>query len=349
MNPYKSIEDHQFWKRGVRAVEFFDLDPLPNAKFRIGRGDKVVTAGSCFAQHLARALQGAGFDYLVTEAGEALSAEARARRQYGLFSARFGNIYTVAHLRQLLEEAFGMRQAPQVAVPRASDGRLVDLLRPSVEPDGFDSAEAVHEARQIMLEAVRRMVTEGDVFVFTMGLTEGWRSRVDGTVFPVAPGVIGGAFDPKIHEFVNYTAAEVQADLDAALEIIWSHRPQMRVVLTVSPVPLIATYEAQHVLVSTTYSKSVLRVVAEDTQRKDGRVLYFPSYEVVTGHYNQGRYFEDDLREVSPIGVAHVMRIVMSSLVEPLAEGASQAARELGADAEAADIVCDEEAIAQIL
>ncbi|MES2303044.1 MAG: GSCFA domain-containing protein, partial [Pseudomonadota bacterium] len=80
---------------------------------------------------------------------------------------------------------------------------------------------------------------------------------------------------------------------------------------TVSPVPLVATAENRHALVATTYSKSVLRVVAEEVARTDSRVEYFPSYEIITGSYSRGRYFESDLRSVTPEGVAHVMRVFM--------------------------------------
>ena len=45
--------------------------------------------------------------------------------------------------------------------------------------------------------------------MFTLGLTEAWRSRHDGCVFPVAPGVSGGEWSPDDHEFVNSTVEEV--------------------------------------------------------------------------------------------------------------------------------------------
>src|SRR3546814_18373073 len=50
--------------------------------------------------------------------------------------------------------------------------------------------------------------------------------------------------------------------------------PRVKVVLTVSPVPLIATYEPAHVLCATTYSKSVLRVAATMLARGRAWVAY---------------------------------------------------------------------------
>jgi hypothetical protein len=85
--------------------------------------------------------------------------------------------------------------------------------------------------------------------------------------------------------------------------------PHVNVILTVSPVPLIATYENRHVLSSTTYSKAALRVAADAIERKHKHVNYFPSYEIITSPTAQGRYFMDDLRSVTESGVNHVMRI----------------------------------------
>jgi hypothetical protein len=80
------------------------------------------------------------------------------------------------------------------------------------------------------------------------------------------------------------------------------------VVLTVSPVPLVATMEDRSIIQSTTYSKSVLRVCAEEMRRRYDFVDYFWSYEIITATYNNDRYFEPDRRSVNELGVRHVMR-----------------------------------------
>ena len=80
--------------------------------------------------------------------------------------------------------------------------------------------------------------------------------------------------------------------------------------------PLVATFENNSVLSSTTYSKSVLRVAAEQVQSNFNNVTYFPSYEIITGPHSRGRYFEDDLREVKEEGVNHVMSVFMNNFCE---------------------------------
>ena len=132
------------------------------------------------------------------------------------------------------------------------------------------------------------------------------RSKRDGAVYPLAPGVHGGSFDPHEYEFVNFSAGDVCADLAAFVTGLRKINPKIRVLLTVSPVALIATYEKRHVLVSNAYSKAALRVAADEAQRLHDFVHYFPSYEIITSPAAGGRYYEDDLRSVNETGVNHV-------------------------------------------
>ena len=101
---------------------------------------------------------------------------------------------------------------------------------------------------------------------------------------------------------------EVIQDLFAAIDFMTARNPALRILLTVSPVPLIATFEPQHVLVATTYSKSVLRVAAQAATDRYAHVDYFPSYEIITASFSRGAYFAADLREVEAAGVSHAMR-----------------------------------------
>jgi hypothetical protein len=310
-NPYRDMAPSAFWRKAVAGVAPPDLDPLLAAPFTIARGDKIVSAGSCFAQHISRFLSGAGYNYLVTEpAHPILNDEDAGAFNFGTFSARYGNIYTARQLLQLMHRVYG-RFCPADDVWHEADGALVDPFRPRIQPGGFRSKREYELDRARHFEAVRRAFEELDVFIFTFGLTEAWRAREDGAVYPLCPGVAGGRFDPNKHEFHNFTVDEIVADMLAFIDELHRMNPAARCILTVSPVPLVATAEDRHVLVSTTYSKSVLRVACEEICKSRKAVGYFPAYEIVTGSYNRGAYFAPDLRSVTEEGVAHVMRVFM--------------------------------------
>ena len=121
------------------------------------------------------------------------------------------------------------------------------------------------------------------MFVFTLGLTETWIDVTSGRVFPSAPGVIAGTYDPKRYKFVNLSFQQTLDDMTDAIAAMRNWAPDIRLILTVSPVPLTATASGQHVLQATTHSKSVLRAVAGELAACDPLIDYFPSYEIITG------------------------------------------------------------------
>lgn len=327
-HPYKHLPDKAFWKRAVAAPAAADVDPVGVFDLRITPERKVATAGSCFAQHIARYLRNSGYNYYVAEAGHPiLSASVRERNNYGLFSARYGNIYTARQLLQLFHRAFGMFD-PSEAPWQEADDVFLDPFRPTTQPGGYISAAELAADRRQHLAAVRTMFETLDVFVFTLGLTECWRSREDGAVFPLCPGVEGGTFDPERYEFYNQPVEDVIADLVEFREALAKENPAASIIFTVSPVPLVATAQrGENVLSATTYSKSVLRVAAETLRRRFDNVHYFPSYEIITGAFNRGGYYAADLRNVVENGVAHVMRLFMLHATGGVAAPEAKAAR----------------------
>jgi hypothetical protein len=312
-HPYKHLSDKAFWRRAVEAPAPADIDPVGVFDLEIAMDTKVATAGSCFAQHIARYLRDSGYSYYVAEPGHPIvPPSVRAKNNYGLFSARYGNIYTARQLWQLFQRAYGQFE-PAEPVWQQGEDVFLDPFRPTTQPGGYISAEELAEDRRQHLAAVRTMFETLDVFVFTLGLTECWRSREDGAVFPLCPGVEGGTFDPDCYEFYNQTVEDVVQDLTAFREGLAGVNPRASIVFTVSPVPLVATaVPGAHVLSSTTYSKSVLRVAAETMRAGFPNVHYFPSYEIITGAFNRGAYYAADLRNVVEDGVAHVMRLFMA-------------------------------------
>lgn len=231
---------------------------------------------------------------------------------YGLYSARYGNIYTACQLLQLAREAFG-QVTPALPVWRMANGLLVDAQRPNVEPQGLRDAEEVAALRASHLGHVRAMLTDMDIFIYTFGLTESWVHQASGTVYPTAPGTI--ASPPQEREgfaFVNFTARETVEHFTQFRQLVLQHNPNCRFILTVSPVPLTATASNQHVAVATMYSKSALRAAAGELFAEYADVDYFPSYEIISSPVTKGFFFDSNMRTVSGQGVDFVMSRFLS-------------------------------------
>ena len=308
-NPYKNLPDYCFWKRAVSSVHSHDLDPVIAAPWRITKQTQVVTAGSCFAQHIARHLQNAHLPYLITES--IMSKEDALAYNYGTFSARYGNIYTARQLLQLMQRVYALF-TPQETVWQTAQGEFIDPFRPQVQPFGFASEAEFYADRAQHFAAVRRAFEELDVFIFTLGLTEAWQCYADGAILPLAPSVVAGEFDAAKYGLHNFKVAEIVFDMVAFIDLLRAINPRAKIILTVSPVPLIATaLKNTHVLTATTYAKSALRAACEEIIHERDAVIYFPSYEIITGNYNRGEYFAKDCRSVNEAGVNHVMRLFL--------------------------------------
>jgi hypothetical protein len=308
-SPYAGLPATAFWRAGVVETSPLAPEGLYARKWPIEPAWQIATAGSCFAQHIARFLRRNGYRVLDAEPPPpGLPEERRMAFGFATYSARFGNLYTIRQLRQLLEEAMGQRRPVETAWEK--QGRFFDALRPAVEPEGLDSPAEVAAHRAFHLARVRQMFGRADLFIFTLGLTEAWEDRRDGTVFPTAPGTIAGRFDPAIHAFRNFRHAELLADFEAfgALAQTLRRGRALRCLLTVSPVPLTATASGAHVLAASTLSKSVLRAVAGELAATHEDIDYFPSYEIVTNPAARGVFFAANLRSVTEEGVGVVMR-----------------------------------------
>lgn len=306
MNPYQTLPPNAFWKPAVASRSMYDIDELWDPKFRITRAHKIVTYGSCFAQHIGRALEARKFNWLRTEMSPyGMGFENAKRFNYGVFSARTANIYTASLLRQWAEWA--LDDAPQPDEVWKKNGRFVDPFRPHIEPDGFDSPEEMRQSRNATIQAFGDGVRQADFFVFTLGLTESWFNTVDGYEYPMCPGTAAGTFDADLHHFKNQQFLDVITNLSRAIEIMQRANPKLRFILTVSPVPLIATMSRRHVAVATMGSKSVLRAVAEQLSANRTYVDYFPSYEIISSPIFRGAFFQPNQRDVNPVGVNFVM------------------------------------------
>lgn len=319
-NPYTIQPRHAYWKNGVEKSDPTFPDRIHSPKWHIGEADKIATMGSCFAQHIAHWLRKHGYNVPCYEIRQ--NGETGPEEQVDIaFSANYGNIYTVRQALQLFEEALGYRNPSEIAWRKGNF--YVDAFRPNAFKRDLVTEDQVAQARVGHLAAVRRMIADFDVFVLTLGLTEAWRIKACGSVVPTAPGVVAGEFDPARYEFVNFKYSDILCDLRAICALLGTAREgkPYKLLLTVSPVPLTATATERHVLLASTYSKSVLRAVAGDFTEEADFADYFPSYEIITNPAARSRFFEANLRSVQASAVEAVMQVFASVVLnQPLRE-----------------------------
>jgi hypothetical protein len=200
----------------------------------------------------------------------------------------------------LAQRAFGTAEHKKLLVPE--NNYFVDPYRESVfflSPDAYAKDYEKHTA------AIRHVLTNCEVFVFTLGLNECWVFRDDGTAISRNPR-------PAIYPLVTHkrlTVAENVRYVADFYRLCLQHNPNMKLILTVSPVPFLATglAETSHVVEANCHSKSVLRVAAQELTDTFEHIYYFPSYEMAT--HTLDNVWEPDLRHVTREAVTQIVEV----------------------------------------
>jgi len=339
VSPYKDRPKTSYWKTGVLEASHFHSQ-LYSKKFDIVRDMRVATAGSCFAQHIGRSLIEHNYRVIDVEpAPWGLSTETARRYGYGLYSARYGNIYTSRQLVQLMRECLEGIEPGEIVW--STGERHFDALRPSVEPEGLDSSQEVLIHRADHLRRVRALLEQVDLLIFTLGLTEAWRHRETGTVFPTAPETVAGTYSDRVYEFVNFGFDDVRGDLRLIRSMLKEINPAAKLLLTVSPVPLTATGSTHHVHVASTYSKAVLRAAAASLYEEFDDVDYFPSFDMIWNPFLKHSFYDANLRSVTTEGVEAAMAMFFAAH-DTAGRTRSNAPVAFGSSRSEEDIVCDE-------
>jgi GSCFA family len=262
---------------GAGAAELFYLKGwLPETPV-IGPQTKLVAFGSCFAQNITDWLAQRNFDILTRRDGPNSDA----------YVVRFGEgmVNTFA-IRQQFEWAF--------------EGKICseELWH------GYD-AQAFGYDEQIRLKT-RAVFEAAEVFVITLGLSEIWYDEVTGGVFWRA--VPFDKYDSSRHKFRVSTVAENKANIHAILDLIHTHRPGATVILTLSPIPLVATFRPVSCISASSVSKAILRAAIDEAFRErppDSGFYYWPSYELVMDMF--ANRWGGDRRHVKPAILDFIM------------------------------------------
>ncbi len=280
-------------------------------KFRFDMDTPIFTIGSCFAREVEATLiklnvplvtkdYGVGPEFFDSWNEENGWGGGVPRGQLSRGALNKYCVHSMTHelRRVLLDEKYpneGMFEitAGQWFDPHSSGLRNLPL-------------EQALKNRQSIADAMAQIRNASVVFM-TLGLTESWIDTETGLAMNRHPGGPALRKYGTRFQFVDYDFVSVVEELGELFHLIRETcNAQMRFVVTVSPVPLGATFRDSDVIVANSASKSVLRAAAEEVRRLYDFVDYFPSYEMVVNS-PRGLAWESDQLHVSPAMVGHIM------------------------------------------
>ncbi len=120
------------------------------------------------------------------------------------------------------------------------------------------------------------------VLVFSLGVAPAYFDRETGEFVMSFGGRAEAMSLPRRCLFRTTRVAENTDNLRRIIGLLRTLNPEGHIVLTVSPVPISATFERESAVIADCVSKSVLRVAADEVLG-DGldRIYYWPSFEIV--------------------------------------------------------------------
>jgi hypothetical protein len=146
--------------------------------------------------------------------------------------------------------------------------------------------------------------------MMTPGLTETWYDTRHGLYTTYAPIRNGELIDPDRYAVHVLGYDDCYRALLQSIDTIRKHNPAIKVLITVSPIPLRYTFTSKDILTANSYSKAVLRAVCEQIAEDRQSVDYFPSFEAVA--YSRWNVWQRDRRHVSDRMVGKIVDAVIT-------------------------------------
>ncbi len=273
VHPIHHFESWQVWPGSYDNPHSGDRYPFKvPAPFTIDKRTHIASMGSCFAREIKTVLLREGYNYITEEIHHPASKHA---------SAAWERLYNTFSMRQIFDYTFG-EWTPNLRWWTAPQtGKIQDPYRRIILYNSVEEAESdFAEHRRHSYAAL----TKAEVLIITLGLTEVWQDQVDGSVICLPAGpYVNERGDMSRYKFRVTRHSENLENLEHIHRLLSLHNPSCKLIVTVSPVHLWATFRKDCDIISASCnSKSTLRSVADEFCSNHPDVLYFPAYEMAT-------------------------------------------------------------------
>lgn len=295
------------WKSVVARAQSPALLAEPEDRVGIGIEDEVFCIGSCFAKNIEIQLVKAGMRVL----------------SHPDFAPADGSPFEplphVFNIRSIVNEfRWGLTDEgplPEASFIAVGEGGVFD---PTSTEGLFGTDHGVIAARRAGVTANMKRLKQCRVVIMTLGLVEVWFDRATGLYINSTPPRFLVEREPDRFVFRVLDHGDITAGLEEARDLLVRHGASgLQLFVSVSPVPISATFTDHDVLIANTYSKSTQVAAVRDFCRRHADVHYVPAYESVM---NSTRRFTwtGDLRHVTGAVVGDITRRFLETQSVPL-------------------------------
>lgn len=313
---YKTVLKHNQYKRWPTREKPDRLSPIAtphtHARFKISVEDKIFCIGSCFAEEISKALHRQKFNVLsifqsLPESSRRTTKDAAMFHKYSV-AAIYNEInWALNPDNPYRHEDVFIKTAKQ----QWQDYQLMG--------DGYSDCEDVAKSFRTAFNHAFKKIAEADVVIITLGLSEVWFDKQTQLYLNrTIPLEIINHY-PDRFELHVFDYAKTLEYLEKIYTLLKTYlKPDFRLLITVSPIPLSVSFRQQDVLVANTYSKAVLRAAVEEFVSNKANVNYFPSYEFVTLSNPDVVLRKDDLLHVDATFVDYIVANVMAEFTDAM-------------------------------
>ncbi|GGO73851.1 GSCFA domain-containing protein [Bowmanella pacifica] len=265
----------QLRKPGAVA-DYFMNGYAPNEPL-ISKSNNVTAFGSCFAGNVSRYMRQKGYS---------VNGHDWDHNQSDIIRIDEIMVHTPALLMQF-EWAFSNRTLESIFIGGAEE-----------------KIQTYHN-----LEKCRELIRKTDFFIITLGLTEAWYDKEKKQyLWKFVPNkkLNSGRFENRFVKF-----SENLENIKRIYNLIRANLPSAKILFTLSPIPLLGSYQGRSVISANTASKSTLKAALHEflanTLEQDPALYYFPSYELIN-HYIEDPWMEDK-RHLKQDAIIKIMEI----------------------------------------
>lgn len=232
---------------------------IPESPSPITYQSKILSMGSCFADSMGRRMKEAKFDILVNP---------------------FGTIFHPSILAELLDHALFKDKLNEGGILQRED---LFFHYSSHSDLNAKSKEELREKWTHQIEQTHQYLKDGSHLILTFGTAWIYEHQDFGPVANCHKQP-QNLFNKKITDLDRMVL-----DLFHVLDNFSRAFPDLKIILTVSPVRHIKDGIPENQL-----SKSLLRVLCSELERKLDSVSYFPSYEIMMDELRDYRFYKED-------------------------------------------------------
>lgn len=261
--------EHSRWDRIAPRFAGDFMSVVASPKVGISASDTFFCMGSCFARNIE-------LELIYRDIPVLSKRIVSPKEEFDYRPTGVVNKYTTASMLNELEWVL-TPPSPEDVLIETDTGWVDFQLHTTVS---VSQARAI-ERRRYMTEDYFARIRTADVMIMTLGLVETWLDTKSGFHLNMAPSQGEIRKHPGRFRLVRTDVATNLKCLERMWEILAEISPRCRIVVTVSPVPMSASFWGDDVIVANMYSKSTLKAAAQSFVDAHDNVEYFPSYELV--------------------------------------------------------------------